>query len=261
MRCFLSVLMFASLMMLSSAPTYSASGFVLDEATGLWASDTVVVGRSVTFTFRLTNTDGSRIAAFTNGFRMWTQREDAYTDNYEPITYDTLPLVWRVRFDLVFGIYPHSVDGLGADTVGIGGASLLSLFGIPDGFDQQVWWLGTTPSADGDTLCVDSSWFPPGGEWLWHTVPAGNIHPHWPGPYCFVVWECCVGIRGNVDGLAGIGIADLIFLVEHLFCGGPAPRCEKEGDVDADGRISSVADLIYLVDYLFFDGPAPAPCP
>jgi hypothetical protein len=191
---------------------------------------------------------------------MWTQQDGAYTDNYEPITYDTLPLAWCYRFDLVFGIYPHSVDGLGADTVGFGGASLLGPPAIPDGFDQQVWWVETTPSADGDTLCIDSSWIPPGGEWVWWTTPAGPIYPDWSGPHCFLVWECCVGNRGNVDGVAGINIADLIYLVEYLFYSSPAPRCEEEGDVDGDSG-TNVADVTYLVEFLFFDGPAPPLCP
>ena len=75
---------------------------------------------------------------------------------------------------------------------------------------------------------------------------------------------CCVGIRGNVDGDAGdnVNVADLTFLVDYLFRGGPAPDCQEEANVDGDaGENVNVADLTYLVDYLFRGGPPPPSCP
>lgn len=72
--------------------------------------------------------------------------------------------------------------------------------------------------------------------------------------------SCCVPpIRGDVDGFGGINVADLTYLVDFLFFGGPAPPCLEEGDVNGDSAIN-VADLTYLVDYLFFGGDPPAPC-
>lgn len=72
---------------------------------------------------------------------------------------------------------------------------------------------------------------------------------------------CCQGSYGNVDGDPSdqVNVADLTYLVDYLFRGGPAPPCFEEGDVDGDGNIN-VADLTYLVDYLFRGGPAPPPC-
>lgn len=78
-------------------------------------------------------------------------------------------------------------------------------------------------------------------------------------PFVLAIPTCCVN-RGNVDGDGGINVADLTYLVDHLFFEGPPPPCPEEGNVDADGGIN-VADLTYLVDYLFFGGPAPPPCP
>ena len=73
--------------------------------------------------------------------------------------------------------------------------------------------------------------------------------------------SCCEN-RGNADGDPGdaINVADLTYLVEYLFFGGPAPPCPEEGDVDGSGAIN-VVDLTYLVDYLFFNGPPPVDCP
>ncbi len=73
---------------------------------------------------------------------------------------------------------------------------------------------------------------------------------------------CCNhdGIRGDVNYEMGLNVADLSWLVDYLFFGGPAPSCPEEGDVDGSGAIN-VADITYLVDYLFFLGPAPPACP
>jgi len=78
-----------------------------------------------------------------------------------------------------------------------------------------------------------------------------------------VGWCCCVEpIRGNVDGDGSdaVNVADLTYLVDYLFRGGPPSPCFEEGDVNGDGSIN-VADLTYLVDYLFRGGPPPPPCP
>jgi hypothetical protein len=82
--------------------------------------------------------------------------------------------------------------------------------------------------------------------------------------------SCCNGdgMRGNVDGIAGPGghidVADLSFIVDYLFKGGPVPPCIDEGNVDGiegPGGPIDVADLSYLVDYLFKGGDSPPPCP
>ncbi len=84
---------------------------------------------------------------------------------------------------------------------------------------------------------------------------------------------CCMGaIRGNVDMDGGdvIDISDLVYLVDYMFIGGPAPACAEEANIDgsccASGSSESlsdidISDLVYLVDYMFNDGSAPPPCP
>ncbi len=80
------------------------------------------------------------------------------------------------------------------------------------------------------------------------------------------IMHCCNGdgIRGNADGITGMGgaidVADLTYLVKYLFKSGPPPPCEEEGDADASGSID-VADLTCLANYLFKGGSPPANCP
>jgi len=75
------------------------------------------------------------------------------------------------------------------------------------------------------------------------------------------VVSCCTGGRGNVDGDPAdeISIADLLYLVDWMFNGGPDFPCIKEADVNATGDID-ITDVIYLVAYMFQGGFPPPSC-
>lgn len=75
--------------------------------------------------------------------------------------------------------------------------------------------------------------------------------------------ECCQGLAGNInaDSEDVTDLSDLIYLVNYLFLGGPAPTCVEEANTNGDvGGTVDLSDLIYLVNYLFLAGPAPATC-
>ena len=62
---------------------------------------------------------------------------------------------------------------------------------------------------------------------------------------------------GDVNETSTITSADIIYMVGHVFKGGPAPLPEwQAGDVDASGTLTS-ADIIYLVNFVFRGGPPP----
>lgn len=78
---------------------------------------------------------------------------------------------------------------------------------------------------------------------------------------------CCNGdgLRGNVDysvpdGSLEVNVADLVYLVNYLFRGGPAPECLDEADTDASGMVN-VADISIVVDFLFGGGAPLIQCP
>ncbi len=236
----------------------------MDHVDGLFGSDTVFAGSAVRFVHRLTYTpgDGSAIRGLSNGFKVWTHRNGAYTNSFSPIEFDSLPIDWSWIFTGGFFLIAMGVDGLSTDTATFGGFGILGT-GIVDGFDEPVWYIETMPYQSGDTLCIDSvTNYPPGNHWLWSTNGSlGNIPPDWYGPYCFHVQQCCVGSRGNVDMQGGVDVADLTMLVYYLFRTSQWERpCPDAGDVDGLGGVN-VADLTYLVDYLFRGGPAPPLCP
>jgi hypothetical protein len=63
-------------------------------------------------------------------------------------------------------------------------------------------------------------------------------------------------IRGDANGDGVINSADVVYLINYLFKGGPAPEPWDAGDVNCDGIINS-ADVVYLINYLFKGGPPP----
>ncbi|MDH3892302.1 MAG: hypothetical protein OEV49_14585 [candidate division Zixibacteria bacterium] len=74
---------------------------------------------------------------------------------------------------------------------------------------------------------------------------------------------CCV-MRGDInhDGAELIDIADLVYIIDFMFRGGPAPVCFDEADIDASGTEPlDIGDLVYLIDFMFRGGPEPTPCP
>ena len=60
---------------------------------------------------------------------------------------------------------------------------------------------------------------------------------------------------GDIDGNSeGPNVADLIYLVDYIFRGGPPPPVMETANVDGEGGIN-VVDVIYLVVYMFEGGP------
>jgi hypothetical protein len=67
----------------------------------------------------------------------------------------------------------------------------------------------------------------------------------------------CHALAGNANGDGVIDLADVFYLINNLFAGGPPPV--QSGDADGSGTVE-LADVFYLINYLFAEGPAPA-CP
>jgi len=65
--------------------------------------------------------------------------------------------------------------------------------------------------------------------------------------------------HGDVDGLNGVTVADVTYLVNFLFAGGFPPYPLEAGDVDCSGA-TNVSDLTHLVAYLFQGGLPPCGC-
>jgi len=68
--------------------------------------------------------------------------------------------------------------------------------------------------------------------------------------------------RGDCDsGGDTEGITDPVFLLGHLFLGGPVPSCRASCDADRDGAVG-ITDAVYTLNHFFLGGaPLPSPFP
>ncbi|MGB8657796.1 MAG: M6 family metalloprotease domain-containing protein [Candidatus Zixiibacteriota bacterium] len=65
-----------------------------------------------------------------------------------------------------------------------------------------------------------------------------------------------VFLVGDANGDKVIDAGDIVYLINYLYRGGPAPNPQAAGNANCDSIIDA-GDVIYLVSYLFRGGPAP----
>ena len=234
----------------------------LDHVDGETATGSLTTGSLIVFHLRYTNELDDIITSMANGFRV----HSSTGVQWDHLTGSNTGLLGTTEFPDGFQMSYASIDGIGADTIGLMAAGSNGL-GMPPGFDEIVMTLEIGPISDayaGGQICLDSSWIPPQDIWTWGAGSGERRIPGWGGPYCFDISNdlpCLNPIRGDVDySDGGIDISDLVYLVSYMFSGGPPPPCFEEADMNATGGVD-ISDLIYLVDYMFSGGPAPLPCP
>jgi hypothetical protein len=64
--------------------------------------------------------------------------------------------------------------------------------------------------------------------------------------------------RGNCNADGLVDLSDAVFVLNHLFLGGPAPACARACDTDSNDTLD-LTDGIYLLNRLFLGGPALGP--
>lgn len=152
---------------------------------GLVADGQIKAGQKITFHFTYTNKTGTPVAGFSNGFRIYSPDGAKWTNTVA----DTTGQLTRDLMDGGLFFIGFSVTGTGADTIGFGGFRIMKE-GIPDGWSGEAFSLTIgpiDPSMTGKKICLDQSFFPPGGEWLWSLDEQLNNRPDWAGPFCFTI--------------------------------------------------------------------------
>ncbi len=72
-----------------------------------------------------------------------------------------------------------------------------------------------------------------------------------------IVWR----YRGDANWDNRVNVADVVYLMNHIFLYGPQPYPENRvGDVNCDGNIN-IADVVYIMNYIFDYGPEPCGTP
>jgi hypothetical protein len=158
--------------------------FSVDSVEGL-NSGRIPTGGSATLYLRLSNNVGVNIKGMTNGLRIYSPDGARWGD----VTADTTGALGGEDFDLIWVIKEIGVSGHGVDTIGFGG-SVMSNSGMANGFSDIVYTLtiGPIPSGySGKTVCVDSTFWPPSGTWLWAGDDQISGKPSWDGPHCYPI--------------------------------------------------------------------------
>lgn len=82
-------------------------------------------------------------------------------------------------------------------------------------------------------------------------------------PLCYVIMVESITelpLCGNANGDNIVDIGDVVYLINYLFVGGPAPvPVTCGGDANSDGTVN-ISDVVYLINYLFIGGPEPQGC-
>jgi len=70
------------------------------------------------------------------------------------------------------------------------------------------------------------------------------------------IGDACDWICGDADASGGADIDDAVYLISHIFSGGPEPVPYESGDADCSGGID-IDDVVYLIAYIFSGGNTP----
>jgi len=156
----------------------------LDHVDGALGFDNILTNEEVTFFLRYTGSEHS-YDGLVNGFEVSSPTGARWTTSF----LDTTGAIGMADFDLGIFFPKFSVDGMGADTLGFGAVRMVGAGMVP-GFDQVALTLRIGPiesAYTGGSVCLDSTWFPPTGQWLWHIRQDGVASPAWDGPHCFTI--------------------------------------------------------------------------
>ncbi len=212
----------------------TASSITLESTTGTWDTSGVVSispGVPVTFDIRVTNTESEAIAGLTNGFVV-----TASSGSMTALSGSMVDPNYAGFFDLVWSINEFA-DGNSPDTVGFGG-SKLSGSGLPLGYDDVAYRLTTGGFTDGDSVCLDSSFYSPAGAWKW--AAGSDYFPDWDGPHCYAVAiaPCLPPVITNAPLTLSGSHCDVISFDFDAVLGsesGPITWSADIGTVDANG--------------------------
>jgi len=188
-----NVLLILTVLMVFSFGLVNAQDVVVD-LDGSWAGGTKVKPETpLTFTISIFTSPIGGLQANTNGFAVFLSNDGTPAGmlnpgpGFAPIAYATVPAAFTI-FDDEYATYAENafgIDGFGIDTIGFGGVS----FSDPAVIDGPAWTIGTQVDSLAATwLCLDSTFYPPGGAWLWPRGDGGGSYvPAWDGPYCYLI--------------------------------------------------------------------------
>ena len=102
---------------------------------------------------------------------------------------------------------------------------------------------------------IDSMFIPPINYLLFTTTEPQGYQPRYVSGE-FPVLEYWPG-DVNFDGVKDV--ADVVYLLNYIYKGGPIPPHPITADMNGPDRVLDIEDVVYLLNYLYKRGPAPLP--
>ncbi len=191
----------------------------------------------------------------------WTTQPDGYGPQGQGTGLSAVTVVPDSRMDPVLSVWDlgglivteKEMDGVSPDTVQIGGVSLGGQLDLgPYQHMISIHFIPDLDSADFRTICIDSIFIPPSGDFIFANVDGDAIHPEVPGPFCWLVIRQC----GDANGDKAVNVGDAVYLINFVFKGGPPPDPFMDGNANGDVTVN-VGDAVYLINFVFKSGPRP----
>jgi hypothetical protein len=271
--CFLLVI---ALTLAMSVPGMAENriGFGVGRAGSSQPVDTLYVGGHYEFQISIENdvilgaaSVGLQFWSDNDNFLAWAAQPDGYghTANCITVVPESRldPAPGTGSFDMTgFLVTEQNIDELGRDTLMFGGVALQ--VGLQTGPLEHMVSYHFQPTASGGqwvpgyigTLCMDTCYVPPCGGSNIFVDMTGNAFMALIGdPLCLPVVLLC----GNPNGDNDVNVGDAVFMINHVFRGGPAPVPWQLGDANCDGTLD-VGDVVFLIAASFRYGPQPE-CP
>lgn len=187
-----------------------------------------------------------------------------------PLTQDTLVITAYSPVNLV--VTDPKLDSIGLDTTGTRPDTIFNTILEGSTYDTTQDVSEPPDGINDDVVTIPNPYV---GEYKIRVVPDGEgtyslgiridgsdqvfIAENEVVPETSTTYEYSVLItlKGDVNKDKNRNLSDVIFLVNYVFKGGPAPDPPELGNVNCLGSTPNLADIIYMVNYVFKGGPAP----
>lgn len=159
----------------------------------IWIENDIAI-QAYSFGFRIASADG---ATWT-----WNSQPGGVGDSLKVTTYVPGSRMDVANFDLLFIVREANMDGVSPDTIMPVGVCLMGPHMQPGPLEHNFsfhFTPGPVPDGETKTICIDSTWVPPNGDFLFVDYTSQYRTPYIDGPFCFVVKTCAEDI--DLDGI------------------------------------------------------------